>query len=338
MPRILVNTSGLPEPIFKAVEFESYQKRGHISVTTLIDSPKINYLKTMFEYHEDVADMIWALRGQALHHILERSAIQLQKTDEAANIESRYIPEFKMEYEWKEDGQDPVMITGTLDLLYKLMPGIIYDYKDCSFYKISGCDKTIDENGLVIYKPRKGECVDWIKQLNIYAFFLRKKYNITVAKLRVIALLKDWSKKNIYQQGYPPMPIVIVDLPLYGDEVIEKYISNRIALHREYYKIAKENGVDAMPACSPEERWKKSDTIKIYATPDASKSSKNFKLNGTEEENKASEIAAKLFFENLKVTKPNAIMKVISGFDGRCNDYCKVNIHCHYYKNLVAKK
>ena len=160
----------------------------------------------------------------------------------------------------------------------------------------------------------------------------------TVAKLRVIALLKDWSKKNIYQQGYPPMPIVIVDLPLYGDEVIEKYISNRIALHREYYKIAKENGVDAMPACSPEERWKKSDTIKIYATPDASKSSKNFELNGTEEENKASEIAAKLFFENLKVTKPNAIMKVISGFDGRCNDYCKVNIHCHYYKNLVAKK
>lgn len=339
MPRILSNVHNLPEPIFRAVEFESYEKRGHISVTTLIDSPKINYLKSTFDFYEDISDMIWALRGQALHHILERTAIQLQKKDESIGIQPRYLSEFKMSYDFEEEGKDTVVITGTADLVHMANPSVLYDYKDCSYYKISGCDKTIDtDTGTVVYKPRNKECLDWIKQLNIYAFFLRKKYNIIVQKIRVIALLKDWSRRDMFKEGYPSAPIVVVDIPIYSDDVIEGYVRNRINLHREHYILASKHGADSIPECSPEERWKKFDTYKIYSSSESSKSMKNFELIGSDDEKKAIEIAAHHYYNNVKLKNKDAKLVLVNGLDGRCHDYCSVNVHCHYYKNIVKSR
>lgn len=332
MGRILLNKFGLPEPVVRAVEFESYQKRGHISVTTLIDSPKVNYLKTTTDYHEDVSEMVWALRGQALHHILERSALEIAKKEEAAGIAPRYKPELKVDYEWEEEGKDTVHITGTMDLLYMVSPETMYDYKDCSYYKISGCEKRYDESGVPFYHPKDGECQDWIKQTNIYAYILRKKYNIVVKKIRIIAFIKDWSKKNTNMSGYPESPIVVVELPIYSDEVMYSYIKNRINLHREYYRLGHTGGADAIPECTEEERWKKKDTIKIYSSPNAARSSKNFEINGQEDE-----IQAELYFQNFKIKTPTAIKVRVAGFDGRCQDYCSVKVHCHYWRQISQK-
>lgn len=328
MGQIITNKYNLPEPLVKAVSKDTYKKRGDISVTTLIDSPKINYLRSVHDYEVDVSEMIWAYRGSAVHHILEVSAEELNK-----EYPGRFLSEFQMEYTHKVSDKMSMNITGTGDLIDKGIgekKAILYDYKNCSYYKISGTDVIVSGTE-VVRVPKKGECLDWIRQLNIYAYILRKKYNIVVEELRIIALLNDWDRNMITQLNYPPASIVEVSLPIYNDDIMEKFISKRTSLHLKAFFNGKKFGDDAVEPCTREERWAKKDTWKIYTSPNnTSRSKKNFEIN-SEEDN----IAAEFFFQSFKASNKDAIKVLVKGSDTRCISFCPVNIHCNYFKSLI---
>ena len=71
----LTNKHNLPEAIYNAVKNDPYRKQGHITVTTLINPPRIRALEQRHadELEEDVSDRLWSLLGQAVHVVLERA-------------------------------------------------------------------------------------------------------------------------------------------------------------------------------------------------------------------------------------------------------------------------
>ena len=74
---MLTNKHNLPEVIFKAAQCETYISKGDISVTTLIDSPKIRQFRKKYanKVHKDVVDMLPAIEGTALHYVLEMADV-----------------------------------------------------------------------------------------------------------------------------------------------------------------------------------------------------------------------------------------------------------------------
>ena len=72
----ITNKFGMPQPFVDFAINDKYSKgKADISVTTLIDSPKIRLMKEKHD-HEievDAVDMVWALFGTAVHSVLENS-------------------------------------------------------------------------------------------------------------------------------------------------------------------------------------------------------------------------------------------------------------------------
>jgi len=335
MPRILTNKYGFPEPLLRALSFDGYEKRGYISVTSLIDSPKVRLIRNNFEYYEDVSDLVWSVQGSAMHTVLERACEMISKYDRDNGIlEPRYIAEHKMDYKFLghhlTDNGEGVHITGTLDLLHVLKPRILFDYKNTTVWKIIKCKKTVDERGSVIYKAGKDDVVDWQKQLNMYAHMYYKLHGIKIEKIRVIVFVKDWTAREAYKEDYPEKPVVMVDIPVYSDESIEKFIVKRIETHYAAERIFNTEGIDAVPECTPEERWSSPPTYKIMPYEGAKRAISGgvYEITSKEEENKA--IA---HYNALKLNDSKIFLKKVLGEDRRCENYCPLKIHCHYFKS-----
>ena len=78
------NASNLPKAIERAVSNDPYDSSGSdISTTRLIAPPRIRVLeKRNYDLlEEDVADRIFSLLGQSVHHIIERAKTRKEKTN-----------------------------------------------------------------------------------------------------------------------------------------------------------------------------------------------------------------------------------------------------------------
>ena len=83
----ITNNHNLPESFVNFARNDKYSKgKSDISVTTLIDSPRVRLLReaNSAQLTSDASDMIWPLFGTAVHHILESS-----KNDEGVTLEER---------------------------------------------------------------------------------------------------------------------------------------------------------------------------------------------------------------------------------------------------------
>ena len=72
----LTNKHNLPQTFVNVLKRPTYSKgRANLSVTQLINSPKIVALTQRFqdELEEDVSDMVWSLFGSAVHAVLEET-------------------------------------------------------------------------------------------------------------------------------------------------------------------------------------------------------------------------------------------------------------------------
>ena len=141
----ITNNHNLPESFVNFARNDKYSKgKSDISVTTLIDSPRVRLLReaNSAELTSDAADMIWPLFGTAVHHILESS-----KNDEGVTLEERLYADVNG---W--------VLSGAVD--HQKTDGktiSITDYKVTSVWS-------------VIYGK-----IEWEQQLNCYAFFGTKK-------------------------------------------------------------------------------------------------------------------------------------------------------------------
>ena len=228
----ITNKFNLPETFVEFARDGKYDKgAADISVTTLIDSPRVNILKQQKrdEIETDVSDMIWPLFGTAVHHMLESSTPKGNVT-----MEERLFIEVNG---WTLSGQ--------------------IDHQEEIGGKIHISDYKVTSAWSVIYGKE-----DWVRQLNCYAHMVRVAKGREVGSVRIIAILRDWSRmKSMTESGYPKSPITTVDIPLWPHDQAQAYISERINAHQSAQLDWDTR--EAVVECSDEERWTKPTTYAV---------------------------------------------------------------------------
>lgn len=229
----LTNRFGIPETFVNVLKRPTYSKgAAHLSVTQLINSPKIVALTKKFEaeLEQDVADMVWSIFGSAIHNILEHGK------DENHLVEERI---HSMVDGWK--------ISGAVDLqVVDDQGGIsIRDYKTTSVWAVMN------------------EKIEWEQQLNIYAWLVETvKEDFHVTDLGIVAIIRDWSRRDAAKNpDYPQAPVKELPIKLWPYEERKEFVQSRITSHSAF-EFAMETGED-LPPCTPEEMWEKPTTWAI---------------------------------------------------------------------------
>jgi hypothetical protein len=282
----ITNKHNLPQTFVNVLERPSYDKGvAHLSATELLGSPQISVLKKRHyeELEEDAMDMVWSMFGTAIHNILEKGA------DEHHIVEERIHAEL--------DGWN---ISGAIDLQHVLEDGIeVNDYKTVGVYGVMHEKK------------------EWEEQLNIYAWLVEKIKKQPVVGLKIVAIIRDWSRRDAENRAnYPRTPVATIDINLWPMEQREEFIRNRIHSHSEAL-FAAETGA-TLPPCTAEEMWEK-ETVYALKKNGAVRAKS---LHATIEEAEAAlEEAGKGFSIE---TRP--------GERTRCKYYCPVSNYCQQYK------
>jgi hypothetical protein len=283
MPAVITNKLNLPETIYKACLHDSHRVAGDISVSQLIDSPRIRILKKKHKYEEDVSDRLYMLLGTALHHILERANIDdvrkrafiltadtlIAKAQEYqnANEEARanqlracakylqdlipvFFPEIGNRYIFEVTLRreiNGIVLYGTFDL-FDTLTNTLYDYKFCSVYSY-------------MYPESKDS---WAYQTNIYAWLLKME-GYTVNKIVVVAFFRDWQESGIMRhKDYPDKQIKEIVIPIGETPKVGSWIGELLTFHKE----TEDTGI--LPLCTGQQRWAKADQWAVK-TPNAKK-------------------------------------------------------------------
>jgi hypothetical protein len=214
----LTNRFGIPETFVNVLKRPTYSKgAAHLSVTQLINSPKIVALTKKFEaeLEQDVADMVWSIFGSAIHNILEHGK------DENHLVEERI---HSMVDGWK--------ISGAVDLqVVDDQGGIsIRDYKTTSVWAVMN------------------EKIEWEQQLNIYAWLVDTvKEDFHVTDLGIVAIIRDWSRRDAARNpDYPQAPVKELPIKLWPYEERKEFVQSRITSHSAC-EFAMETGEDLPP-------------------------------------------------------------------------------------------
>jgi hypothetical protein len=164
-----------------------------------------------------------------------------------------------------------------------------------------------------------------IAQTNMNSFAIRM-LGFPVDNAAIVMLFKDWSKSAMRKGEYNdkltgecllPVNVKEVKVPMWSDEYAKEFIMERVRLH----VLAREKDDDAIPECTPEERWSKPTK---YAVMKKGKE-RALRLHDTLEQ---AEIHAK--------TDPTLSIQERKGGDMRCHDYCSAAPYCSYYKNTYG--
>ena len=243
----LTNKFGIPETFINVLRRPTYSKgAAHLSVTQLINSPKIVALTKKFEneLEQDVSDMVWSIFGSAIHGVLEHGK------DHNHIVEERL---HAMLDGWK--------ISGAVDLqVVNELGGIsIRDYKTTSAWAVMN------------------EKIEWEQQLNIYAWLVDTvKEDFHVTDLGIVAIIRDWSRREAARNpDYPQAPVKEIPIKIWPYQDREAFIRERIC-HHSACEFAMETD-EELPPCTPEEMWEKPTTyalkkaggvraIKVYET------------------------------------------------------------------------
>ncbi len=282
----LTNKYNLPETIINVLKRPQYSKGvAHASVTELISSPRVVQLRRLNwnDIEEDASDMIWSLFGSALHNILQHGK------GETHIVEERLYADVDG---WK--------ISGAIDLQELDARGVVIsDYKVTSVWSVMN-DK-----------------LDWQRQLNIYAWLVERNKKIPVSKLQIVAILRDWTRREAEtKEDYPPSPLAVVSVPLWPMDVREDYIRKRVKLHSDALLNA-EIGHPLID-CSSDEMWEKPTTWAV-------KKKGNKRANFVFVEKDKAEWKAQEMGEAYGVEKR-------PGERTRCEKYCSVSPWCEQYK------
>lgn len=215
----ITNKYGLPAALVRAVQNDPYQGGGDISATKLIDSPRIRQLTAQYRHaiEEDVTERVWALMGQAMHHVLERAGID---EDDHVLVEERLFA-----------GMEGWTVSGQFDRL-NLTTQTLQDWKLTTVFKAKGSD-------------------DWTRQLNVLRW-LANENGMRVERLEIIAFFRDFRPSEAERSpDYPPINVQVIEVPVWPLDETEAYIRERVRLHQ----VANAHVGSDLPRCTDEERW-----------------------------------------------------------------------------------
>jgi len=202
-------------------------------------------------------------------------------------------------------------------------------FADVEGWRISGqIDLQETTGGLVLSDWKYTSCFavmnekpEWERQLNIYKF-LAERNGRPVSGLQVVALLRDWSKReaerNAFGDGsYPKAAMVVVPIKMWTSEEAERYVRDRVLQHQTA-AIEAEMGAE-LPECTPEETWARNTKWAVHK-PGVERPARLFD----------SEEAAK---EWVASTNGAALtIKKRAGQPVRCLGYCVVAPYCSQHK------
>ncbi len=294
----LTNEFCMPETIMTVIRTPQYSKgKANMSVTELLNSPRIVQLKRKHwdDLTEDASSMVWSIFGTAIHNILEHGKGDNHIVEERIHVEL-----------------DGMHISGAIDLQELTEDGIIVsDYKTTSAWAVMN------------------EKQDWHNQLNSYAYLVEAAKKIPVVKLQIVAIVRDWSRRDAAtREGYPKAPIVVIDIPLWPFADREAYVRSRISLHGDAFFEMETDG--EMPECTPEETWEKPT---VYAL----KKDGNVRAKSVHETREAAETALTAATEKAKKGE-KFLIEVREGDRTRCSNFCQVAPYCEQYKKYLSTK
>ena len=218
----ITNNLGLPEAIVRAVANDSYSRGGaDISITGLLKPARATALEAAHvgDLTEDAADRIWALTGQLIHTLLERSG-------------GDAIREERLSAEclgWT--------VSGAMDELAASSDSAALDINDWKFS--------------TVWKFKDGVPADHVAQVNGYAWLLREN-GFAVGTARITAIYRDWSKLEAKRDSaYPHSQVQVFQVPLWDAGHAVAWVEERVRAHQEARVV--------LPECTVEERWAKSD-------------------------------------------------------------------------------
>jgi hypothetical protein len=221
----LTNKFNIPQTFMNVLDRPTYSKgKAHLSVTQLLNSPKIVALTKKFEdeIEQDASDMVWSIFGSAVHNVLEHGK------DENHIVEQRIHKEYEG---WS--------ISGAIDLQVVNPNGIdVKDYKTTTVWAVMN------------------EKIEWEVQLNMYAGLVEDVKKIPVTSVGIVAIIRDWNRReSTTREGYPEAPIKELPIRLWSKEERDAFIASRIALHSACEFAIETDG--ELPDCTPEEMWEK---------------------------------------------------------------------------------
>jgi hypothetical protein len=284
----VTNKHNVPETLMTLATREYYSKgASQYSVTELMSPPRIRRLRDKYidKIEQDVSDMLWSLLGSALHVVMERS------------ITEGYIMEERLFV-----NVDDVTISGQIDLQKETPDGYeIIDYKFTSAWAVMQ-DK-----------------IEWEQQLNVYKWLVESTTHRKVSRLQICALIRDFSRHE-RKDGYPSAPVHMVDIPMWSHEKAQKYVEERLSMHREA-KMHADFGEDLQP-CSDEERWQRET---IYAVKREGRKTAIKLFKSIEEANELAE-------------KEKGYVETRKGEPVRCTgNYCGVAQWCDQYQRELGE-
>lgn len=282
----LTNKFNLPATILNVIARPTYTKgKANFSVTELLTSPRIVQLKRKHwnELEEDASDMVWSLFGSAIHGVLEHGKGDNHIVEERIHLEI-----------------DGTHISGAIDLQEVEEDGIILsDYKTTSAWVVQNNKQ------------------DWHDQLNIYAYLVEKVKNKPVKKLQIVAIVRDWARRDAEKEGYPQAPIVVIDIPLWPMEQREQFIKTRINQHKS---AVLDMEIDELIECTSEDMWEKETSYAVKKEGGVRARS----VHKTREEAEAA------------LTK-GYFLEVREGERTRCQSFCQVAPFCEQWKQYKVK-
>ena len=282
----ITNKLQLPDMLQRAVEKEYTYRDKRYSITSLLETDRALMLKRRYndEIEQDVSECIWMLFGSVTHYALETGI----ETKEGEYVEEHLEHTFDNGY----------TLSGIIDHVYDFVD----DYKTTSVWT-------------VIYGSNNDK---WKKQLEMGAYLHYKKHGNWINKGRIVAILKDWSKKDaIGKADYPKLPVAVIEFDLGTPEEIEKWILNRF---EEIIKLEQMSDFD-LPMCSFEERFNKGDKYAVKKKTNKIATKVHDTLEGAREH-----------LINLEMKYPNVYeIEERKGEDTKCLNYCSCCKFCPYY-------
>lgn len=278
----ITNKLRLPEAIVRAVMNDSYSRNGaDFTTTELLQPPLLVRLRKQYaaDITEDASDRIWSLLGQAVHSIIERSA--------AGNPDTLSEVTLTTEYQGYK-------IKGTFDNL-TISSAEMCDFKVTTVWKVLNGD----------VPP------EWVAQTNIYRWMLWREKGIVVNSIAIIAILRDWSKREADRRAdYPQAQAVRLEVPLWDMDEVGRFVAERLALHT----AAEPNG------CTDEDIWAKPSKWAVMKKGRQSA----VKLLDTEAD-------AQAYLASNSV--PGGYIEYRAGSATRCESYCPVASFCEQWQN-----
>lgn len=296
---IITNKFNLPQTFVNITRRPTYSKgKANLSATELINSPRIVQLRKAHEaeVEYDVSEMVWSIFGTAIHNVLEHGK------DENHIVEERLHAEV-----------DGWSISGAIDLQVINEDGT-YTIND---YKTTGAWAVMNEK------------VEWEQQLNIYAWLVEHVKNVTVSKLEIVAIIRDWSRRDAaLKVNYPDAPIKVIPIQVWTQEFREQFIRDRITQHSNAMLTA-ELG-ESLPHCTPEQMWEKPPVFAVMKEGNVRAKSVH-----------AIENEATVALDDLKKTAKkgeNFYIEIRKGDRTRCENFCQVSKFCDQHQAYLASK